>query len=138
MLSSKSNALLRGVRFAHTRVAIVGGGAAGACVAGQLARTEEIAPNDITVFDKKTTHYYQASQTMIGGGVLGINPDKVKKKEGKYLKRPMVDMIYPGVNLHPAYVETYNPKENEIVLDSGEKYTYDYLVVCPGIYPDYD
>lgn len=53
----------------HTRVAIVGGGAAGTNVSAQLVNSGVFRPEEITVFDASRTHHYQPGYTNIAGGV---------------------------------------------------------------------
>jgi len=50
------------------------------------------------LFDPSSTHYYQPSYTMIGGGVLG-NVEETKRKENTYVKRSMKDLTLKGINL---------------------------------------
>ena len=119
MLSSSSLKTKLVRTFAtHTRVAVVGGGAAGSAASSQLARSGQFAPEDITVFDPSSTHYYQPSLTMIGGGVLGSSQEQVSKKETKYFRKPMDEMIYPGVNWIPEKVVQFDPDQNQISSES--------------------
>ena len=102
-------------------VVIVGGGTAGISVA---ARLRHRAPAlRITVIDPSETHYYQPLWTLVGGGVA-------KKEE---TARPESSVIPDGVKWLKQSVTEFLPDQNHVVLSSGERLGYDYLVCAPGI-----
>lgn len=128
--SSKHSKLIR--QFSnHVKVAIVGGGTAGVAVSSQLCSSPNFSANDITVFEPRNEHNYQPSYTMIAGGVLGTNPNRIKDRAGTYIKKSMDSVFTSGVNLVKDRVMTFDPDNNTLITKQGE-YTYDFLVVTPG------
>ncbi|WP_084696253.1 NAD(P)/FAD-dependent oxidoreductase [Salisaeta longa] len=115
-----------GTAPAHHNIVIVGAGSAGITVAAQLAR--KLSHPDIAVIDPSDTHYYQPLWTLVGGGVC-------PKEESQ---RPMQEVIPPHVKWIKDAAVSFEPEENRLGLRSGEKLSYDYLVVCPGIQVDWD
>ena len=105
----------------HTEVAIVGGGAAGIAVASSLLKREPTL--DITVIDPAEMHYYQPGWTMVGGGIFDLPTTG----------RPMASVMPKAVSWKKLSVVAFEPDENRILLSSGEKLSYDRLVVCPGL-----
>ena len=71
---------------------------------------------------------------MIGGGVIG-NAVQAATKEGTYLVRSQTEMFnhHKGINWVQQAVTGFEPNNNSLKLDNGDVYTYDYLVVNPGI-----
>lgn len=110
----------------HHTLLIVGGGAAGVSVANNMRRQN--AGIDIAIIEPSEKHYYQPGFTIIGGGAYTL----------KQTTRNEADLIHPTVKWIKDYAETFQPEENSVTLRSGEKVTYDYLVVCPGIQLDWD
>lgn len=86
------------MRLLHTRVAVIGGGTAGSSVANQLVNSKQFDGKDITVFEPQKTHHYQPGYTMVAGGVLGTT-EETKKKQSKYVTKPMNFMFQNGINL---------------------------------------
>ena len=41
--------------------------------------------------------------------------------------------MYPGLKLRNEAIKTIDPDNNTLITSSGDKYTYDYLVACPGL-----
>ena len=124
----------------HTKVAVVGAGTGGQSLIAQLTRTGKVDAADITVFDPKSDHHYQAAYTMVAGGVIGDAAKTKSDYESKNIVRPMNELFAqsPGVNWQQKAVTTFNPSENEICLSDGTKATYDILVVNPGLALRYD
>jgi sulfide:quinone oxidoreductase len=105
----------------HTEVAIVGGGAAGIAVASSLLKREPTL--EITVIDPAEMHYYQPGWTMVGGGIFDL----------PQTGRPMASVMPKAVSWKKLSVEAFEPDENRILLSSGERLSYDRMVVCPGL-----
>lgn len=104
----------------HYQILIVGGGNAGISVAAQLFRKN--SKLDIGIIDPSEKHYYQPAWTLVGSGVFDIkkterNEADVMPKKAKWLKEA---------------VQTFNPENNSIATKENT-YTYDVLIVCPGI-----
>ncbi|MBP6411727.1 MAG: NAD(P)/FAD-dependent oxidoreductase, partial [Pseudarcicella sp.] len=106
--------------MSHHQIVIVGGGNAGISVAAQLLRKN--SKLDIAIIDPAEKHYYQPAWTLVGGGAFDIakterSEASVMPKKAKWIKEA---------------VESFSP-ENNTVNTTGGVYTYDYMVVCPGI-----
>jgi len=110
----------------HHEILIVGGGAAGVTVANTLLRKK--SKLNIGLIEPSEKHYYQPGFTIVGGGEYTLA--KTTKNEA--------DLINPKVTWIKDFAETFQPDENSVTLRSGDKVTYDYLVVCPGLQLDWD
>lgn len=110
----------------HHTLLIVGGGAAGVSVANNMRRQN--AAIAIGLIEPSEKHYYQPGFTIIGGGAYTL---KQATKEEK-------NLIHPSVNWIKDYADSFQPDSNTVTLRSGDKVTYDYLVVCPGLQLDWD
>ncbi len=104
----------------HSQILIVGGGNAGISVAAQLLRKN--SKLNVSIIDPAEKHYYQPAWTLVGGGVFDIN--KTERSEASVMPK--------GVNWIKESAVSFEPEQN-IVKTNGGVYTYDYLVVCPGI-----
>lgn len=104
----------------HHQIVIVGGGNAGISVAAQLLRKNNKL--DIAIIDPSEKHYYQPAWTLVGSGVFDIN--KTERNEA--------DVMPKNTTWIKESVQSFNPEYNTITTDAGT-YTYDYMVVCPGI-----
>jgi sulfide:quinone oxidoreductase len=104
----------------HYQIVIVGGGNAGISVAAQLLRKN--SQLEIAIIDPSEKHYYQPAWTLVGGGVFDI-----KKTE-----RNEADQIPKNVTWIKEWVESFSPEKNTLATNQSN-YTYDYMVVCPGI-----
>lgn len=104
----------------HHQIIIVGGGNAGISVAAQLFRKN--SKLDIAIIDPSEKHYYQPAWTLVGSGVFDI--EKTERNEA--------DVMPKKATWIKESVQSFNPDGQAITTDKGT-YTYDYLVVCPGI-----
>jgi sulfide:quinone oxidoreductase len=104
---------------------IVGGGAAGVSVANTIRRQN--GSMTIGLVEPSEKHYYQPGFTIIGGGAYTL----------KQTIRDEKDLIHPSVTWVKDYADSFQPDENTVTLRSGEKLSYDYLVVCPGLQLDW-
>jgi len=105
------------------RVVVVGGGAAGSNIGHQLLRSGKFRTDDIAIVDPASWHYYQPGWTLVGGGL--------KNKED--LRKPMASLIDPKIKFYHDSVSSFAPEENVVKLGSGDKVSYEHLVVVPGI-----
>ena len=110
----------------HYTLLIVGGGAAGVSVANNMRRQNPTIA--IGLIEPSEKHYYQPGFTIIGGGAYTL----------KQTTRNEKDLIHPSITWVKDYADTFQPDENTVTLRSGDKVTYDYLVVCPGLQLDWD
>lgn len=108
------------------KILIIGGGAAGCSFAAQLMR--KIENPDITLIDPADRQYYQPGFTFIAAGIF--KPEEVWK--------PQSACIPQGVKWVKDCVVALDPEKKMAVTGNGEKYTYDYLVLTPGLQLNWD
>lgn len=107
--------------MSHQNILVVGGGNAGISVAARLLIKNKNM--DIAIIDPADKHYYQPAWTLVGGGVFDIN--KTERSE--------VSVIPKGAKWIKQKVSGFAPEENAVMLENGDRVTYDYLIVAPGI-----
>lgn len=112
----------------HHQILIVGGGAAGITVAAELRRHDHEDGLDIAIIEPSDVHYYQPAFTLVGAGAYSL----------KATKRDEAKLIPSGVTWIKEAAAGFDPDNNTVNLTSGEKVTYDYLVVCPGLKLNWD
>ncbi len=105
----------------HFQILIIGGGNAGISLAAQLFRKD--SKLDIAILDPADKHYYQPAWTLVGGGVFDIN-DTVRSE---------AEVMPEKATWLKEAAASFEPEQNAVVTSGGNRYTYDYLVVCPGI-----
>lgn len=105
----------------HYQVLVIGGGTAGIMVASQLQRKR--SDIEIGIIEPSDKHYYQPAWTLVGANAYKYQ-DTV---------RPMADLIPRGVDWIKEYAETFKPEQNIVVTKNGNEFSYDYLVVVPGL-----
>lgn len=110
----------------HHQILIIGGGNAGLSVAARLLRKRPKL--DIGIIEPSEKHYYQPAWTLVGGGTFDVKA--TERKEG--------DFIPKGATWIKDAAETFEPEQNKVTCKSGAVYTYDYMVVAPGIQLDWD
>ncbi len=110
----------------HYDVLIVGGGSAGISIAARLCQAE--TPPTVGIVEPSDKHYYQPIWTLVGAGIF----DK------KISERNERDFIPRGADWIHAKVASFEPDENAITTDGGDKITYGDLVVALGIQIDWD
>lgn len=103
------------------QIIIVGGGNAGLSVAARLIKAN--GKLDVAIIEPSEKHYYQPAFTLVGGGVY----DKNKTE------RSQASLIPKGAKWIKAAVASFDTDNNSLSTADGSKYSYDYLVVAPGI-----
>lgn len=102
-------------------IVIVGGGAAGAAVAGSLlARQGNL---NIAIIEPADVHYYQPGWTLVGGGVF--TPEQTVRSMGSVLPRKSTWI--------KAAVAGFDPDNNSVVIEGCRTIRYNHLIVCPGL-----
>lgn len=102
-------------------IVVIGGGSAGI---GLLASLLKRDPHlHITLIEPNEFHYYQPAWTLVGGGAYDLEKTR----------RPMAEVLPNGVTWVQAAVSELRADEQALVLDNGQRVTWNNLVVCPGL-----
>lgn len=110
----------------HFQILIIGGGNAGLSVASQLLLKN--ASLQIGIIEPSTKHYYQPAWTLVGAGTFDIQDTEKAEK----------DYIPKGATWIKDAVATFQPQQNQVTSQTGTTYTYDTLIVAPGIQLDWN
>jgi sulfide:quinone oxidoreductase len=110
----------------HFQILIVGGGTAGIMTAAQLKRKNR--HYDIAIIEPSKEHWYQPAWTLVGGGTYDYHETHRTEKE----------VIPHGVTWINDYAEKFTPESNKVSTRHSGNYTYDFLVVAPGLQLDLD
>jgi len=105
----------------HHQVLIIGGGTAGIMVASQMLKKNPKI--DIGLIEPAKTHYYQPAWTLVGANTYDYEKTA----------RSMSSIMPAGVNWIKEYADKLDPENNKVVTKEGNEFSYDYLVVCPGL-----
>ncbi|SFS29382.1 FAD/NAD(P)-binding oxidoreductase [Pseudomonas sp. NFACC42-2] len=102
-------------------IVVIGGGSAGiGLLASLLKRDPDL---NITLIEPSDHHCYQPAWTLVGGGAYDLEKTR----------RPLADVLPNGVTWVQAAVTELLPDEDTLVLDSGQRVTWNNLIVCPGL-----
>jgi len=102
-------------------IVVIGGGSAGiGLLASLLKRDPQL---NLILIEPSTDHYYQPAWTLVGGGAHDI----------RKTMSPMARVLPDGVTWVQAAVSQLLPDEQALVLDSGQRVTWNNLIVCPGL-----
>jgi sulfide:quinone oxidoreductase len=107
-------------------VVIVGGGTAGLSTASSMLRRKPDL--DILLIEPREAHYYQPGWTLVGAGIF----------DRKKTERAMASVMPDGVKWRHAAVAGFDPEDNSVVLEDGERIGYRVLVAAAGIKLDWD
>ncbi len=105
----------------HYKIIIVGGGNAGISVAAKLLNKKSNL--EIAIIEPSENHFYQPAWTLVGGGTFDIK--KTIRKESSIIPK--------GAKWIKDAVVSFQPERNELTLKSGSSFSYDYLILAPGI-----
>lgn len=103
------------------QIIIVGGGAAGIAVAASLLKRRRDL--DIAIIEPKDQHYYQPGWTMVGGGIFNFD----------FTVKPESSCIPKRATWIKKAATSFDPENNVVIVDGGERLEYDYLIAAPGI-----
>ncbi|MFK9006819.1 NAD(P)/FAD-dependent oxidoreductase [Pseudomonas pergaminensis] len=102
-------------------IVVIGGGSAGI---GLLASLLKRDPHlNITLIEPSDHHCYQPAWTLVGGGAYDL----------ERTRRPLADVLPNGVTWVQAAVTELLPDEQTLVLDNGQRVSWNNLIVCPGL-----
>lgn len=107
-------------------VVIVGGGAGGIAVAASMLRRQPRL--DIAIVEPREVHDYQPGYTLIGAGIFDIAD----------VRRPMSSVMPKGVTWLKSKVSGFDPAENAVTLQAGERLNYRIQIVATGNRLDFD
>ena len=110
----------------HFQVLIIGGGNAGISTSAQLLRKKKDL--QIAIIEPSEYHYYQPAWTLVGAGVFNV--DKTIRREATVIPK--------NVKWIKDAAAFFRPEENKVITTEGNTYTYEYLVVAPGIQLNWD
>jgi len=105
----------------HFQVLIIGGGNAGISTAAQLLRKKKDL--QIAIIEPSEYHYYQPAWTLVGAGIFNV--DKTIRREATVIPK--------NAKWIKDAAAFFKPEENKVTTTEGNTYTYDYLIVAPGI-----
>lgn len=103
------------------QVVVIGGGTGGIMVAAQLLRARKGL--DVAIIEPSEEHGYQPAWTLVGAGLM-------KKSQ---TMRPEKNQMPKKATWIKDYVEDVDPDSMEVTLRSGDKISYEYLIVATGI-----
>ena len=109
----------------HYDILILGGVTAGLTVASQLAH--RVSGNHIGIVEPSLKHYYQPLWTLVGGGIF-------PREESE---RDEADLIPDQIAWIRDAVVTVDPDTRSVATSSSGTLTYDFLVVAPGVAPQW-
>jgi sulfide:quinone oxidoreductase len=103
------------------QILVIGGGNAGLSLAALLLLKKPGLK--IGILEPSTKHYYQPAWTLVGGGAFNIAD--TEKNEADYIPK--------GAIWIREAAKFFEPETNTVVSQNGTRYSYEYLIVCPGI-----
>ena len=110
------------------KVLILGAGTGGTIMANKLRKDLPRDEWDITIIDQEKIHYYQPGFLFIPFGMY----------QEKDVVKPKNNFIPFGVNLVIGKIDRIEPASKKVLMEDGEAYNYDILIIATGtqINPD--
>tara|TARA_R110002020_G_scaffold146281_1_gene320843 strand:- start:888 stop:2087 length:1200 start_codon:yes stop_codon:yes gene_type:complete len=108
----------------HYQLIIIGAGTAGIMTAAQLRKKDKTLK--IALLDPSEFHYYQPAWTLVGAGTYDY----------KQTRRTTQSVIPKGVQWIKDKVREIHPERNQMTTESDKAFSYDYLIVAPGLVYD--
>lgn len=105
----------------HYQILIIGGGTAGITVAAKLQKKDKNLK--MAIIEPSDKHIYQPAWTLVGGGTFDYK-DTIRD-EANYIPK--------GVNWIKDKASDVKPESNLVVTEKSGEFTYDYLVLAPGL-----
>lgn len=105
----------------HYQILIIGGGTAGITVAAQLRKKDKTLK--MGIIEPSDKHIYQPAWTLVGGGTFDY----------KNTIRNEADYIPKGVDWIKDKAIDVKPESNLVVTGNLGEFTYDFLVLAPGL-----
>ena len=106
------------------QILIIGGGTAGIIVAAQLKKADKNL--DVAILEPSDTHFYQPAWTLVGADTYDFNKTA----------RPMQSVMPKGVSWIKDFAERLDPEQNQVITRHGDRVSYQFLVVAPGLKMD--
>ncbi len=105
----------------HYQVLIIGGGTGGIMTAAQLKKKDKQL--SVGLIEPSKTHFYQPAWTLVGAGTYDF--EDTKRNEADYIPR--------GVDWIKDKATAIDPESNTVKTAQNNSFSYDYLVVTPGL-----
>ncbi|KAK3095999.1 hypothetical protein FSP39_021834 [Pinctada imbricata] len=108
------------------KLVVVGGGAGGCATAAKFSR--KLGKGNVAVIEPSEEHYYQPMWTLVGGGIKTLSQST----------KSMSKVLPKSCDWIKTRASSFDPDNNTVTTDDGQKIKYDYLVVAIGFHLDYD
>ncbi len=105
------------------KLVILGGGTAGNIFSHRLSKELPGEQWEITLVDKSPIHYYQPGFLFLPFSIY--KPQDVVKSK--------VDLLHHGVQQIFSEIDKIVPSENKVLLKTGQKIDYDFLIIATGV-----
>jgi len=110
----------------HHKIVVVGGGSGGIDTAARLCR--KLKEPDLAIVEPSEDHYYQPLWTLVGAGVM-------PREKSRHGERGLIPAKAAWIR---DRVTEFDPKGNQVMLASGGRLSYDYLIVAAGLQLNWD